>query len=518
VARDHPELHNPNDNADVSLSADELAAPLGPGGQPERVIATGHALLKARRAGGQDQLEAAWSDLELIPDTQQPRHLTATGDVVVQSSLPDGSSRRLQTPALEVYFVSPDQGESRIERVTALPGTVEWQDSLRGSASRQAESMRLTGRHLDGAFGQSEQLRELRATGGVEVQRRMGGGPPMISTSRELLARMGPDGAWSSVDQSGDVRLKNSTGDAQGDRARFERASETVALSGSVILSDASSRTRAQSATFRQGANELRAEGNVTTSEVSPAPGDAGGISPEPAHVSSDHLVVDTASGHAVYSGKARLWQGDSVIQADTLDLDRAKRTLIATGNVRAVFPQVRQTPPPGAGAGPGPAQRQVWRAEAGRMIYEEGERRARLERGARAHSAEGSMRADRMDLFFAPQSDSPGPASGGRGSTSANPGPRAGLGMALAGQELERAAGFGAVRVESGERTGTAERADYEAAAGKFVLSGGRPALMDLFGNATTGRQLTFFLADDKIVVDSEEGSRTLTLHRVEK
>jgi len=63
VARDHPELHNPNDRSDVSLSADELAAPLGRGGQPERVIATGHVVLNARRAGGQDQLQAAWSDL-----------------------------------------------------------------------------------------------------------------------------------------------------------------------------------------------------------------------------------------------------------------------------------------------------------------------------------------------------------------------------------------------------------------------------------------------------------------------
>src|SRR5256885_9938435 len=33
-----------------------------------------------------------------------------------------------------------------------------------------------------------------------------------------------------------------------------------------------------------------------------------------------------------------------------------------------------------------------------------------------------------------------------------------------------------------------------------------------------TTGRQLTFFLADDTIIVDSENGSRTLTRHRVEK
>jgi lipopolysaccharide export system protein LptA len=375
--------------------------------------------------------------------------------------------------------------------------------------------MRLTGQHLDGSFGESGELRELRGTGGVEVQRRMAGGALVNSASRELLARIGPDGAWSSVDQSGEVRLKSATGDAQGDRAHFDRTGDSVTLAGSVILTDASSRTRAQSATFRQTATELRADGNVATSELSPAAGGAGDAGAELAHVSSDRLVADTASGHAVYSGKARLWQGDSVIQADTIDLDRATRTLTAAGNVRAVFPQVRQTSSAPAGPGPGPSPRRFWRAEAGRMIYEEDERRARLEQGARAGSAEGSMRADRMDLFFVPQAASPGAA--GRASASGNPGVGTGLGTAFAGQELQRAQGFGAIRIESGNRIATGERADYGAAEGKFVLSGGRPTLTEL-GNSTTGRQLTFFLADDKILVDSEEGSRSLTQHRVEK
>ena len=513
VARDHPKLRDPNDHSRVSLSADELAAPLGRGGQPERLIATGNVVFNALTADGRNQLTAAWSDLELIPETQQPRHLTATGDVVVQSRLSDGSTRRLQTSALEVHFASAAQGESRIESATALPAILEWQNHAGGSSPQQAESMRLTGRRLDGAFGETGQLRALRGTGGVAVHRRVGGGPLVTSTSRDLLAHMGPDGAWSSVDQSGAVRLTNATGDAQADRARFERADDSVALAGSVVLSDASSRTRAHSATFRQGASELRAEGDVATSEVSPAAADTGGVPPEPTHISSDRLVADTASGHAVYSGDARLWQGDSVIQARTIDLDRAKRTLVATGNVRAAFPQVRQSRPTSAGPDSGSARRQFWRVEAGRMIYAEGEGRARLEQGAWAHSEESSIRADRMDLFFVPRA-----AAGGRASASGNPGPPRALGTALAGQELARAAGFGAVRVESGERTGTGERADYVAAEEKFVLSGGRPALRDRDGNSATGRQLTFFLADDRIVIDSEEGSRTLTLHRVEK
>jgi lipopolysaccharide export system protein LptA len=67
-------------------------------------------------------------------------------------------------------------------------------------------------------------------------------------------------------------------------------------------------------------------------------------------------------------------------------------------------------------------------------------------------------------------------------------------------------------------DRHGTSQRADYTVADRKFVLSGGPPVLRDDSGNSTTGRQLTFIFADDTIVVDSEEGTRTLTLHRVEK
>jgi lipopolysaccharide export system protein LptA len=77
---------------------------------------------------------------------------------------------------------------------------------------------------------------------------------------------------------------------------------------------------------------------------------------------------------------------------------------------------------------------------------------------------------------------------------------------------------GTGGVIVEQGSRRATAERGEYTATEGKFVMSGGNPTLFDGASGTTTGRQLTFFLADDTIIVDSENGSRTLTKHRVEK
>jgi len=90
--------------------------------------------------------------------------------------------------------------------------------------------------------------------------------------------------------------------------------------------------------------------------------------------------------------------------------------------------------------------------------------------------------------------------------------------GPASSAKELSRAVAIGDVSVRQEDRRGTSNRAEYTASDGKFVLSGGKPTLYDSTGDTTTGRQLTFFFADDRIVVDSEEGSRTLSLHRVEK
>jgi hypothetical protein len=88
-----------------------------------------------------------------------------------------------------------------------------------------------------------------------------------------------------------------------------------------------------------------------------------------------------------------------------------------------------------------------------------------------------------------------------------------------LAGaQQISRAVAAGGVTVQQGERRAMAEHGEYTAADGKFVMSGGTPTIFDASEGTTTGHQLTFFLADATIIVDSESGSRTLTKHRVEK
>jgi lipopolysaccharide export system protein LptA len=241
-----------------------------------------------------------------------------------------------------------------------------------------------------------------------------------------------------------------------------------------------------------------------------------------PARISSDTLTANTLTGEATYSGQARLWQGDSLIQADTITLDRNTRVLTATNHVKAVFPQAAWAPASGMPGGqtgilqknaarPASAdgKPEFWRAEANRMTYDSNQGRGRLEQNVYTHSSEGAIRADTVELFFAP-------SGGSSNGTQSAGGPASQTG--LGGQQLVRATAVGKVVVEEEDRHGTSTRADYTASEGKFVLSGGPPIVYDTSGNSTTGRQLTLFFADDRILIDSAEGLRTLTLHRVEK
>ena len=519
IASDHPELREMGLGAPVSISADELSALLSQDGSVQRVIGVGNVRADARRAEGGDHFEAGRAELELAAGTNQPRLLTANESVMAESTRPGGLRRRLVTSALEVDFAAGGgRGQVRLNRATTPAATLDWEGPADTSGRAAIERMHLRSQHLEATFTTTNQVAELRGNGDVEVGRQIAGAAPETSTSREVVARFGPDGDWSSMDQTGDVNLREAERTAHGDLAHFEHLSGDVALTGSVVLSDADSRTSARSATFDRRANEFHAEGQVVTSELSSGPGQVTNFAAEPARVSADRLVVNTITGHAVYSGRARLWQGASVVEADTIELDRAAHLLTALNRVRAIFPQAPWMPASGEAITKPIAKSEFWHAEAGRMTYASDEGRGRLDQGAVAHNDEGTIRSDSMDLFFAPAE----PLQGGpRQVALAKPAVSlSAQSTAGGGRQLVRAAALGGVVVDEEGRRGTASRADYTAMDGKFVLSGGPPAVHDASGNSVTGRQLTLFFADDRILIDSAEDlrTRTLTLHRVKK
>jgi LPS export ABC transporter protein LptC len=515
VATGHPQLHDLDIHGPITLSADEIASVVKPDGSVDSIVATGNVHGTRNTPEGDDGIEAGRVQIDLTSRQNVPRLLTASNGVTLTSTsaAANGGTRRMQSDALEIHFANNSKlGQTLAESVNTLaPANVEWRNVSMVNGKPVQQAMRMSGKRMNLKFDGQNQLQQLVSTGGVEVARKLGDAPEQTTASRELTAKFDGAGQWSTIDQTGDVRFHDGQRAGQGDRAHVDRATSAVTLDGSVIFADAATRTVAQTATFTQGSNQLCADGHVLTTELR---ADSGGISnfaQEPAHVTAEHLAADTAKGRAVYSGNGRLWQGQSVIEADTIELDSPSHVLVAKGQVRGVFPQAAWSPRPGqtmgqtsglssgqapsrGSSGMGAPDSELGHVRGGLLTYWENESRARIEQKARVDSQQGSIQADRIDMFFSS-------ASAGN-----------------ATKQLSRAVATGDVAVHQEDRRGTSNRAEYTASEGKFVLSEGKPTLYSSTGDTTTGRQLTFYFADDRIVVDSEEGSKTVTLHRVEK
>ena len=356
-------------------------------------------------------------------------------------------------------------------------------------------------------------------------------GAPQTSSSEELAATFGANGEWETLDQSGNVRFQQGDKRATAQQAKIVRTTDLIALQGSPVISDATSRTSAGSVTINQKSGAITATDNVISTYFSSTQSSGVNLGTGPAHISADALAGSTTSGHLFYTGRARLWQGESVLNANQIEVWREDKKLEATGDVIAVFPQSASssmgggfgmaTAKPGGkslaatpGSQPNPASSKasptVWVIHAPSLTYWDDQSKARLDGGVIATSQQGELASKTLDAYLGP----PTPTGTATKATTAPVNASAGS----AGRQLTRIVAQGQVVVRQGDRRGTAQEAIYTAADQKFVLSGGEPTIIDANSDTTTGHSLTFFVANDTILIDSQEGLRTLTKHRVEK
>ncbi|HEV2101483.1 MAG TPA: LptA/OstA family protein [Candidatus Acidoferrum sp.] len=477
-----PEVKNHGAKGDATLRAEKLTAHLSPQGWTSRIEATG----RVQGSSPSGNLEAESGEMEMWPGLNQAKLLTLRGNVRVNGHDPkSGMTRSLTSNAVQLTFAGGKAREAnRVQHAETLErGTMEWLDAAAVRSKLAADKLALD-------FSAQGKPQLLNATGAVQSQREIPGRPVQTANSATGVAQLSSGGDWSQITLRGNVRLQEADRNAEAQQAVFARAAQTTVLTGQAMVRDAGSETHAPKITFFQSTGDIEAEGPVRSTDFA-SKGSSLQMSSAPANLSADRMRANSKTGRAVYTGHARLWQGASVLEAETIELLRPTRILNATGNVRAVFPQA---PQPGAS----PSSAPVWHVSSGLLTYWDAENRAHLEKDVYVQSADQKMRAPQLELFFARA----GADKQGNGGTS----------------QISRAVGTGGVVVEQGDRRGTAERGLYTAAEEKYVLSGGTPTLFDPVEGTTTGRELTFYRADDTIVVDSGNGLRTLTKHRVQR
>jgi lipopolysaccharide export system protein LptA len=517
----NPVLSSQSSDDPVNVSAETLTASFAPEGWLTKIEGAGS--LQGSRQSGKEQEEfsAQNGTMELRPKVDQPEKLTLNRNVLLKTRTQGtGNARTLQTSALLVEFAENVNGGGSVAKhaETLAAGTIEWMDAgpqngTPGTTPNNvAARTKLDADKLEMEFGSDGKARQLLANGNVRTERATNGKPLQNATSHSGIAQLLPNGSWSQMDLQGDVKLKQADQNGQGDHAVFIQATQTATLTGKAIARDATTETRAPRITFNQSNGDIHAEGGVRSTDFSAKNG-ATQLAPVPTNVTSDTMQGNSKGGRALYTGHARLWQGDSVMEADSIELLRDTKILNAAGNVRAVFPQAPGPATAPASTPPGAVQAaakkpELWHISSGTLTYHDTESFAHLEKNVVAQSSDQTMRGPLVDLYFTKSvtTNTPPPST---------PAPAKSISGA---QQISRAVGTGGVIVDQGTRRATAERGEYLATQGKFIMSGGDPTIFDASEGTTKGHQLTFFLADDTIIVDSENGTRTLTKHRVDK
>ncbi len=120
----------------------------------------------------------------------------------------------------------------------------------------------------------------------------------------------------------------------------------------------------------------------------------------QPVSVIGDALDYDGSVSKATYTGKAKLWQADTSINAQTLTIDNKEGDLTASGSV-ATSAMLEQ------GTKNAKAKERVrTMGTASDFVYEESMRRATYTKDAHLTGPQGDMTAAKIELYLQPSGD----------------------------------------------------------------------------------------------------------------
>jgi LPS export ABC transporter protein LptC/lipopolysaccharide transport protein LptA len=383
---------------------------------------------------------------------------TLSGEFIDVVMAPDGSVTSL---------TSRDRARVALPASGDTPGRVITAPSLTGTG---AAGQGITGMHFDGGV-------DFREAASKTSQ-------PRAAKARVLDLQLAPTtGLLEDARFSGQFRFEEGATIAMSAQARYDVIKGHLALSGGDAasppqLEDERLIIRSTSIDVTLSPRRVDATGNVR-SQMRPATGNqARGPSllksTEAAFVAAEKLTFDEASGQGVYTGQARLFQGDTSINANTITMDDKKGDLTASGKVRTVLVLEPESSAP-AQQKPGTTI-----ARGDEFAYEEQTRRATYTKTAQMDGPEGNMRGDRIQLSLAEKENA-----------------------------LKQIDAEGTVHVVIDNRQASGVKLTYDPAKAQYVMVG-IPVTMLENCRETKGKTLTFFKASDRILIDGNEQQRT--------
>ena len=358
-----------------------------------------------------------------------------------------------------------------------------------------------TADHFIAHFDRKGRLTNLVGSPNAKVVSASPGNPDKTTSSNVLTLTMNPAGGLGQIVQEGGFHYIESAAkpghtstEAFANKAVYDPQTELFLLTGSPRITDSGVTTTADRMRINRKSGDAVAEGSVKTtySQLKALPNGALFAASDPIHVTAASMTARRTDETARYAGGARLWQVANIVEAPTIEFNRAVRTVNAQGNpssrVSTVFVEQgqngKQTPVNVTGL---------------RLTYSDERRQARFEGGVVMRSAEGTVTADHVTVYLRPRT---------AGSNSAKE----------TASELEKVVAEGNVVIQQEGRRGTGNSLTYVAQNGSFTLTGGSPSIFDAEHGQVTGVSLTFFSRDDRVLVEGGKTAQSVTKAKVIK
>ena len=486
-------------NRKLEYGADELRVHYSEDGEVERVSGKANVRVVSASAGSRTTVTGDFVDLdfETVGEESVLKKVLAHGHAAVESKPlagPGGKLPETRVLSSEKIELRMRPGGREAETVqTQAPGRLEFLPNQPGHRHRtlDAENMLIT-------YGPENQIQSFRASNVETVtdptdEERAKKRPVSKTRSKNMTAEFDARGQVTRMEQWDDFNYEQGERRARANRAVMEAGRNLITLEKSARVWDPTGATSADRIRLDEQSGDFSADGHVNSSRQ-PEKTKSGTemLSGDQAvEAMADRMTAVNRNRLLHYEGHVLMWQGADRITAETVDIDREKRSLKASGGVVTQFLDKPASPVPATGGQtPSPAFVVV---KADGLVYTEQDRLARYTGGAQLDRPGLRVKSDELRAFLAEEK-----ADGSAGDSESR---------------VEKAFADGHVEIvqtaPARTRTGTGEHAEYYAADERIVLNGGQPQLVDSKRGFTRGSELTYFINDDRLLVSGTPGHR---------
>lgn len=497
----------------LEYAADELRVIYNELGEVDRVSGKGNAHLVSLSDGSETTMTSDIVDLYFeVPEANNPdaesilKKVVGTGNAVVESkpvavagaSMPETRVLRSQTIQMDMR-----SGGREIQMVqTHSPGTLDFipnqpnQHRRRLHAERMAMNYgpqnRIQSFRAVNAQTETEPTADERARKHTEISK---------THSNGMTAEFDPKtGQMKRMEQWDNFGYEAGDRHARATHAIMQTDPDVITLETAARMWDSTSATSADRIRLDQKTGDFEAQGHVSSSRQPEKKKQASEIlsGDEPIEALADHMTAANHNRLLHYDGHVVMWQGGDRITAAKMDIDRDKRTLSASGGVVTEFlekPKSEDQAKPATDATTPTSTFVV--VKSANLVYTEQDRLAHYTGAVTLNRPGLRVKSDELRAFLA--ESKPGEKKEAEDQES----------------RIDKAYADGHVEIvqtaSDRTRTGTGDHAEYYTADERIVLNGGKPQLVDSKRGYARGAELTYFVNDDRLLINGSHKERAM-------